>query len=221
MKVKICGISNRDDALLCSRLGADALGFVFYPQSRRYIEPENARSICRELPFFTQKIGVFVNAPAEEVNRIAAEVRLNGVQLHGEEDRHFIAKIKYPAIKALRITPDFDFRQLEEFGDCTILLDAFHPLAPGGTGRSFDWYRIPSKLRDRVILAGGISAENIEEIYRNIAPVAVDLSSSLEARPGKKDPRKVTQFMEIIQHLNRSENAAFCAGTQLERKCET
>ena len=201
MKVKICGITNYEDASLCAGLGADAIGFIFYKQSKRYIEPDQAKRIIAKLPFLLMKVGVFVNEEAATVNTIAKNIGLSAVQLHGDEDIKYINQMNVPVIKGLRIKEGFNFQKLAEFGDCTFLLDTFSQKEMGGTGTTFDWNIIPAELRDRIILAGGISADNIEKVYREISPQAVDLSSSLEEYPGKKDKDKVVQFFKILNQL--------------------
>jgi phosphoribosylanthranilate isomerase len=201
VKVKICGITNLDDALLCAEAGADALGFIFYDKSKRYIEPERASSIISELPALLMKVGVFVNEDPGRVNDIAELTGLNTVQLHGEEDVHYIEKIIFPVIKAFRVEKKFDYASLESYKYCGWLLDTFNNEEYGGTGESFKWSSIPEKVRSKVVLAGGIGIENIEEAYRIVKPAAVDLSSSLESSPGKKDKMKITVFMNKVKEL--------------------
>ena len=194
MKVKICGITNLDDALLCESSGADALGFIFYKNSKRYISPDSAKKIINQLSPFTLKVGVFVNEDPEIVNQIAGEIGLNSVQLHGDETADYISKIFLPVIKVFRINNDFNFSKINEVNGASILLDTFSDVEHGGTGSTFNWELIPSQLRSKIILAGGISNENIEHIINEIKPAAIDISSSLEKEPGKKDQQKVKQF---------------------------
>ncbi len=201
MRVKICGITNLEDALICQEYGADALGFIFYPKSPRYISPEKAKEIISNLSPFISKIGVFVNESAGEINCIAEAAGLSLVQLHGNESPEFTEKIKYPVLKAFRIDAGFDFGQLGQYSNCSFLLDSFHQEAHGGTGSSFDWQFIPEKLRHKIVLAGGVSLENIQEIYRKIKPAAVDVSSCLEDVPGKKNHAKVKEFLSIIKRM--------------------
>lgn len=204
-KVKICGITNLEDALLCCDLGADALGFIFYKYSKRNIEFEEAFSIISQLPAFISKVGVFVNEQANTINHIAQSIGLTHVQLHGNEDQLLIDKVNHPVIKALRVKSGFDFSSLNSFNSCSILLDTFSDKEIGGTGLTFDWDTIPSDIRDKVILAGGISASNIENILTNIKPQAVDISSSLESESGKKDETKVREFFSVINQLRKKE----------------
>lgn len=202
MKVKVCGITNFEDAKLCVDCGIDALGFIFYKKSKRYIEPENAKEIIDKLPIFVFKVGVFVNEEVKRVNQIANELKLNAVQLHGDEDLDYYHKINYPVIKAIRVDEDFN-HNLEKYSNYTILLDSKDEKEYGGTGQQFNWYLIPKISRDKIILAGGVSENNIEEIYNKIKPQAVDLSSSLEKEPGIKDHKKVKSF---IRKLNKLRN---------------
>jgi phosphoribosylanthranilate isomerase len=201
MRVKVCGITNIDDALLCESLGADALGFIFYPKSKRYIQPEKAKSIIENLSPFILKVGVFVDEDPDEINKIASEINLSAVQLSGDEDFTIINKLKRPVIKTFRIKNNFDFSQLEKFNGSSFLLDSHSKEEFGGTGQKFDWELIPNTLKNKIILAGGVSTENIEFIYKNIKPAAVDLSSSLEKEPGKKDEKKVREFFRKFNSL--------------------
>ena len=201
MKVKICGITNIDDALLAEQLGADALGFIFYKQSKRYISPETAKVTSQKLSAFTLKVGVFVNETEDEINRIAATAKLNLIQLHGDEKPEMISKLMLPSIKSFRIEEGFNFSTLEEYPCTNFLFDTFSQNEFGGTGKTFDWNIIPPSLRKRVIIAGGVSEKNVEEIFTKINPYAVDVSSSLEISPGKKDPDKMKSFFQIINQL--------------------
>ena len=205
MKVKICGITNLDDALLSAELGADLLGFIFYPGSKRFISFEHAKEIIAQLPSSVEKVGVFVDHEVNELKSVSKLIGLTAIQLHGSEEQNYIDKITLPVIKGLRVKDDYDFALLNDFRNCTFLLDAYSEKDLGGTGKSFDWNIIPHELRSKIILAGGISSENIEYIYKNIKPLAVDLSSSLESSPGKKDMAKLKEFFNKINQL-RQEN---------------
>lgn len=203
MRVKICGITNYEDARLCCDSGADALGFIFCEKSKRYIRPKVAEKIIARLPAFIMKIGVFVNEKADTVNQISREINLTGVQLHGEESPEFTAQIFLPVIKAFRINEPFDFSILDGYNQCKFLFDAFISDDYGGTGISFNWDIIPYQIRKEIIIAGGVSSDNIESIYKKIKPEGVDLSSSLEISPGIKDEEKVKEFFEKINSLRR------------------
>ena len=201
MKVKICGITNMEDALLCQELGADALGFIFYNKSKRFIPLDKAAEISKNLSPFIMKIGVFVNESAETINQIVEKVKLNAIQLHGEEEPEFLKTIPLQVIKSFRINNGFDFSILKTYQNAWYLLDTFSETEYGGTGKSFNWNIIPEDIRGNIILAGGVSSDNIEDIFYNIRPAAVDVSSSLEKEPGKKDIEKVKQFFKTINHF--------------------
>jgi phosphoribosylanthranilate isomerase len=201
VKVKICGITKLDDALLCSESGADAIGFIFYNKSKRYIQPEEAKSIISELPAFILKVGVFVNENSDTVNKTAKLTGLNAVQLHSDEDMQYLERINYPIIKSFRVHEGFNYETLNSFINCDWLLDTYSEKEYGGTGEVFDWDLIPENIRNKIILAGGISINNIEEVFRKVKPFMVDLSSSLESSPGRKDKNKVTEFMNKIKEL--------------------
>ena len=164
MKVKICGITNIEDALLSYNLGADAVGFIFYKKSKRYIEPIKAKKIINQLPAFINKVGVFVNESAEEINKVSKEIKLNLVQLHGDETPEIVDQTDLPVIKAFRVKEIFDYSKLKNYKNCYFLLDAYDDKEYGGTGQNFNWNKIPEELKNKKILAGGISVENIEKI---------------------------------------------------------
>jgi phosphoribosylanthranilate isomerase len=201
MKVKICGITNIEDAKLSYELGADAIGFVFYKKSKRYIEPKKAKIIINQLPAILLKVGVFVNESVEEINKIAKKVKLNLIQLHGEEPPEMIADIDLPVVKAFRIKNNFDYAVLSQYKYCSFLFDAFDEKEYGGTGQIFNWNNIPEELKNKIILAGGVSINNIEQIYHEINPAAVDVSSSVEIEPGKKDEIKLKNLLNKIKEL--------------------
>jgi phosphoribosylanthranilate isomerase len=203
LKVKICGITNIEDALLCEKSGADALGFIFCRPSKRYIDPEAARLIIERLSPYTMKIGVFVNETAEFVNYTGSMLKLNAVQLHGEETPEFISGIELPVVKAFRINGAFNYSSLSSYRSSYLMLDSYSSNTFGGTGRRFNWEEIPFSLREKIILSGGVSSENIEYIFSEIKPRAVDLSSSIEKEPGKKDAEKVNEFFNKINSLRR------------------
>lgn len=204
MKVKICGITNLEDAQLAVDCGADAVGFIFYEKSKRYITPSKANEIISSLPFLVLKVGVFVNEEIGKVNSIAKEIGLNAVQLHGNESIEYCKQISHPIIKAFRVNEDFDYSAIDQYSGYQIMLDTYSSKEHGGTGTSFNWENIPSQLKNKIILAGGISESNIEEIYKNVKPQAVDLSSSLEIEPGKKDSDKVKSFFNKLNNLRNN-----------------
>ncbi len=201
MKVKICGITNIEDALLCCELGAAALGFIFYEKSKRYVEAAEAKKIISQLPPFVSTVGVFVNESPEKINEIIESTGITYAQLHGDESEEVIAQINIPVIKSFRITNDFNFDSILETKANFVLLDTFDDNEYGGTGKTFDWSIIPDKIKNKIILAGGVSADNIEKIYKEIHPAAVDLSSSVEVAPGKKSRSKLIEFFEVVKNL--------------------
>ena len=194
MKIKICGITNIDDAHLCSNLGADAIGFIFYKKSKRYIEPQKASEIIKQLPPFIIKVGVFVNENPQTINEISKEAKLNLVQLHGEETQKDIDIINLPVVKALRVDNNFNYSTLNNYKNCSFLLDSFDEKEYGGTGKKFMWQNIPEEIKTKIVLAGGIVQKDLEYIFNKIKPYAIDVSSSLEVYPGKKDEQKVIGF---------------------------
>ncbi|MCL5027736.1 MAG: phosphoribosylanthranilate isomerase [Bacteroidetes bacterium] len=204
MKVKVCGITNLADALMCEKFGADALGFIFYKKSKRYIATEKAKGIINRLSPFTIKIGVFVDETSEYINKIAEEIKINLVQLHGNETPEIAERVSLPVIKSFRISYDFDFSILTNYKNVYYLLDSYSKNEFGGTGNKFNWQMIPEELKDKIILAGGVSINNIEEIYKNINPIAVDISSSLEREPGKKDQQKAKSFFTKLNSLKEN-----------------
>lgn len=205
MKVKICGITNIEDALLCCEYGADAVGFIFYEKSKRHVSFDQAELISKQLPPFIFKVGVFVNETLEKVNQAARQIGLSAVQLHGDELPEYIERINYPVIKSFRIDETFDWKTIDTFENCDILFDTFSSDQMGGTGKSFDWNLIPEKLRSRVILSGGITIDKLDFIFSEIKPAAIDLSSSLESLPGKKDIQKVIEFLKLFNELRSNQ----------------
>lgn len=199
MKVKICGITNTIDALLCERLGADAIGFIFYKESKRYVLPEEARKISASLSPFTARVGVFVNEDPELINRVSKTAGLNWIQLHGDEAPSLISELNLPVIKSFRVDDQFDFDLTYKFENCWHLLDSSSDVQYGGTGKTFDWNLIPDKIRSRIILSGGVSALNIDVIRNKIKPLAIDLSSSVEEYPGKKSEKKLKEIFQILK----------------------
>jgi phosphoribosylanthranilate isomerase len=201
LKVKVCGITNINDALLCESNGADMLGFIFYEKSKRFINFEAAEQIIKKLSFLTHKVGVFVNESSDNINAVVDHLKLNAVQLSGDENPELADKIEAPVIKSFRVNRYFNFKKINLYKNVTPLLDTYSDSEYGGTGKSFDWQIIPESIRTKIFLAGGITEQNIEEVYFNIKPLAVDLSSSLEKEPGRKDEIKVRGFFKKINQL--------------------
>ena len=200
VRVKICGITEKDDAFKAIKFGADALGFVFYKKSPRYVSPSRARNIIAVLPPFVSTVGVFVNERLGAINDIASFCGLNAVQLHGDEDHHYCHRLKrYPfkVIKAFRVTPSFHFDEAGKFNVDALLFDAYQPDAFGGTGKTFNWELLrQADIKGPFILSGGLDHENILEAIKIVKPYAVDVSSGVELEPGKKDHRKMMSFIK-------------------------
>jgi len=202
VKVKICGITNYSDAAAATRLGADLIGFNFYPKSPRYIEPEKAAGIIYKLPGFIDTAGVFVNASEKKIKEIIEYCQLNWIQLHGDETPEFcrlFGSHNVKTIKALRVKGGDDIKRAEEFFTDAILLDAYNPEKYGGTGTSFDW-NIIGHIGKRVFLAGGINPDNAAGAIE-LGVYGIDVCSGIEIRPGKKDHRKMKKLFENIRHL--------------------
>jgi phosphoribosylanthranilate isomerase len=198
-QVKICGITNLEDALVALRAGADALGFNFYQGSPRFIEPEAARGIIEQLPARVLTVGVFVNEGLpEDVARIADRARVAALQLHGDESVDYCRALKDRfVIKALRVTRDFRPESAARYETDAVLLDAFAGAARGGTGRMIDWHvaRRTRELVPKLFLAGGLAPENVTDAIRAVEPYAVDACSRLEFAPGRKDSARVKAFI--------------------------
>jgi len=198
VRIKICGITRPEDALVCEKYGTDAIGYIFYGKSKRYIKPKDAGKISENLSSFISKIGVFVDESADNINSISKIAGLNAVQLQGDESIELLKQINVPVIKGFRVDDNFDFEILNTYKDYGMLLDSRSDNEYGGTGHSFNWERIPVEFRHKIILAGGVSSDNIEFIMKEIDPAAVDVSSSLEVSPGVKDHNEIIKFINKI-----------------------
>ena len=186
--MKICGLTSVDEARLAADLGAWAVGFVFWRESPRFVEPSRAREIVERLPATVTPVGVFVDQPAEYVDEVATHVKLGAVQLHGQESPQYAYALSRRVIKALALHQLSDGSALEGWGDTTILLDAIDPERRGGTGRTIDWAAAARIARERpVVLAGGLRPDNVAEAIRTVKPAAIDVSSGVERAPGRKD----------------------------------
>ena len=199
MKVKICGITRLEDALEAARLGADALGFNFWPGSKRYVAPADARAIVRRLPPFVTAVGVFVDAPREEILRAVAASGVQVAQLHGDEPPELCASLPLPVVKALRIANAHALAALAAYEVSGFLLDA--PSAGyGGSGKTFDWsLATEAAAVVPVMLAGGLTPENVAEAIRAVRPWGVDVASGVERAPGVKDLAKLRRFIETAK----------------------
>jgi phosphoribosylanthranilate isomerase len=209
VRIKICGITNKEDALAAAHLGADALGFVFAPSPRK-ISAESAREIIKVLPPFVQTVGVFVDEDPERVSSMAARCGLDILQLHGSESVDYCSSFDRRVIKAVRLQSRDELKNLSKYVNVVdaLLLDTYVPNKLGGTGITFDWkLAVEARRYGRIVLAGGLNPENVAAAISMVKPYAVDASSGLEKRPGVKDHKKMAQFMiEAIQaarHLAR------------------
>lgn len=201
VKIKVCGITQYEDARIASNLGVDALGFIFYPQSPRYISPSDAREIILRLPPFVSRVGVFVNEPTESIIEIAREAMLDTVQLHGEESAEECLALPYPVVKSFSVDTHSDLSLLEAYPVSGYLLDTWDARKRGGTGKTFDWKVAERACRTyhRVILAGGLGPTNIREALETVHPYAVDVNSGVEIKPGIKNPHKMREVIGIVK----------------------
>jgi phosphoribosylanthranilate isomerase len=199
-RVKVCGITRLEDALLAAELGASAIGFVFWPDSPRYIDPDRASTIARALPAPVSAVGVFVNQPIEEVQRVAHRVPLTAVQLHGDEPMAYARRILRPVIRAVAVDERFAAESLDSIPpEITVLLDAHDPLRRGGTGRTIDWSAASAAAARRpLFLSGGLNPANVIDAITSVRPYGVDLSSGVESSPGVKDPARLRALFEAI-----------------------
>jgi phosphoribosylanthranilate isomerase len=204
MLVKICGITRSEDAEAAIALGAGALGFVFWPKSPRYVDPEAARAIVAALPPFVATVGVFVDQSARLVNGVAARVGLSAVQLHGDEPVTVVDEIDRPVVKAFAMS---DTTRIEEAAAwparVRLLIDVCDPAARGGTGRTVDWQRAAAVAAGRpVLLAGGLKAENVAEAIRTVRPFGIDVSSGVESAPGVKDHARMRALFDEVRRVD-------------------
>jgi len=200
--VKICGITNLDDALAAVDAGADALGFNFYKPSPRYITPQRVREIIEQLPNSILTVGVFVNEESNTVRAIAKEAGLRALQLHGDESPEYCRELAdYYVIKTFAVSDSFDMQAAHEYKVEAVMLDTKHNNLRGGTGRVFDW-SVAQKVRPvipKLFLAGGLSPENVENAVKIVRPFAVDACSALEDTPGKKNEERMRVFINTVR----------------------
>lgn len=198
VNVKICGITNIEDAIYAAKFGADALGFVFYKKSPRYIKPENALKIVQLLPASVKKAGVFVNTGESVIRKVASALKLDLLQFHGDESVNFCRRFKgFKVIKALRLKGRVRPAQIVRYGAWAYLFDTFAKNRFGGTGCCFDWHWLDAlrKKNINIFLSGGLNAQNVKKALRVFPAAWVDASSCLEKYPGRKDPVKVRKFI--------------------------
>jgi phosphoribosylanthranilate isomerase len=199
-RIKICGITNIEDAMVAVEAGADALGFVFYEKSPRFINPVRAAEIILRLPPFIQTVGLFVDEDAEKINWTADYCGLDLVQLHGNESPEDCLEVNRRVIKAFRVQNIVSIDPLNKYQVSGYLLDAWSPDAYGGTGRTFNWELAGAARKfGPIILAGGLSPDNVAEAIKSVNPYGVDVSSGVESAPGKKDAALVKKFIRIVK----------------------
>ena len=199
-KVKICGTTSLNDALLAIESGADAVGFIFYKESPRNISQKDVKDIVVQLPPFIETVGVFVNETSDKVNRIAEQCRLTAVQLHGDESPAFCRRIKRRVIKAVRVKDAESLKGMSGYDVSGYLLDAFNEESRGGTGKIFDWnLALRAKKQGPVIIAGGLNPFNVYTAIHRVKPYGVDVCSGVEKSPGIKDPEKVGEFIKAVR----------------------
>ena len=202
VKVKICGITNYYDAVAAIDMGADILGFNFYPPSPRYVTPRKAGEIVNMLPAFIDTSGIFVNATIDQIRETTDLCPLDWVQLHGDESPEFCRSLTYhnvKTMKAIRVKGQADVEKVQSFSTHAVLLDAFHPDKYGGTGATFDWNVVGHATR-RIFLAGGINPDNAAEAVK-LGVYGIDVCSGIEAEPGRKDHKKMKKLFDNIRHL--------------------
>jgi phosphoribosylanthranilate isomerase len=199
MFVKICGITRPEDADAAVKAGADAIGFVFWPGSPRFIDPYRARAIAVTLPPFVTTVGVFVNQPIEYVTGVASLVRLSAVQLHGDETIEYAAALSRPVVKAMSLG---DERVTAWPAQTTVLLDVHDPVRHGGTGRTIDWTAAAAVAAGRrILLAGGLTPDNVAEAVARVRPFGIDVSSGVERTPGVKDHERLRALFEALHDI--------------------
>ena len=201
VEVKICGITNIGDAYSAVECGVDALGFIFYPKSQRYVTPTKAKEMIQKLPPEIVRVGVFVNHEIHEVKEITKFCGLHLIQLHGDESPEYCARFPMSSlIKAVFCQREKEIRELRDYPVGAILMDARDAGQYGGTGKNSDW-RLAIKVKGihPLILAGGLHRENIREAIERVKPQAVDINSGVEVFPGKKDPNKIREIMKIVR----------------------
>jgi phosphoribosylanthranilate isomerase len=211
VRVKICGLTCREDALAAVREGAHALGFVFHPSSPRYVTPREAASIIRILPPFIMAVGVFVNRPKNEVEAVAGQSGIHAIQLHGNESPEESASYNRPVIKAFRCTDDMLPPDLTSYRTSALLVESRSSGKWGGSGVALNWEQLsaqldstPGGIRERLILAGGLDPGNVARAVSLVRPAAVDVSSGVEESPGKKSEKLIKEFMYAVQNSTGS-----------------
>ena len=204
IKIKICGITNLDDALAAAEAGADALGFNFYKKSPRYIEPEKAAEIISQLPPLVMPIGVFVNEREDKIRENQALTCVQAIQLHGDEGPEFCQRFRGRVIKAFQVKDKESIKHMAHYHVGAFLLDSYRDGHRGGTGTTFDWHlAVVAKTFGRVILAGGLTPENVVEAIKLVQPYGVDVAGGVEKEKGIKDHAKLKKFITEVRRASR------------------
>ena len=205
-RIKICGFTRPDDAREAARLGVDAIGLVFYAPSPRAVDVTQARTIVDALPPFVTTVGLFVDAPADEVRGVLERLPLDLLQFHGDEAPDYCAQFGRPWLKAIRMRGDIDLREeAERYREARgLLLDAYRPGTPGGTGEAFEWERVPRDLALPVVLAGGLDPENVAQAIATVRPYAVDLSGGVESAKGIKDVARMAALVAAVRAADKT-----------------
>ncbi len=206
VRTKICGMTNEQDALKAANLGAWAVGFIFYKKSPRFISPFKAKKIIEALPPFVTPVGVFVNQGQGAIRDIINHTGIRVVQLHGDEDQHFchrLRRLNVKVIKVVRVGDSFDPKSLEPYKVDAFLFDTLDKDAYGGTGKSFNWRLLMEvkSLNIPIILSGGLNSQNVIEPVNGLKPYAVDVCSSVEQEAGKKEAKKMKDFIDIVSYI--------------------
>ncbi len=199
-RVKICGITREKDAVSAIEQGVDALGFVFYEPSPRYVDIKKAIEISNFVPPFVSIVGLFVDAENSFITRVLENVRIDSLQFHGNENAETCMQYNRPWIKAIKVGPDLNLEKVaSSYNNARgLLFDTFNPDLHGGTGTTFDWSVIPPDIAKRSILAGGLNVQNVSEAIKTVKPFAVDVSGGVESSPGIKDSKKIARFMDAV-----------------------
>lgn len=219
IQVKICGITNEEDALRAADCGADALGFIFYPLSPRYIKPVDVRKLIRVLPVELVKVGVFVNEKTDEIKKVMKYCGLDMIQLHGDEKPEFCREFpSAQVIKAVELKNEADFVYAKSYHVGAILVDSRHAGLYGGTGRKANWdFACRIKNKKPLILSGGLNEDNIAQAIKDVAPHALDINSGVESEPGKKDHAKLARIFDIIRAVDTAPDNALLIFTKREK----
>jgi phosphoribosylanthranilate isomerase len=205
IKIKICGITNVDDALAAVEFGADALGFNFYKKSPRYIEPQKAAEIIAQLPPFILPVAIFVNEREERIREILSATCIQGIQFHGDETPEFCQRFGSRVIKAFQIRDKESLKHMAHYRVSAYLLDSYKDGLRGGTGTTFDWHlAVVAKTFGRIILAGGLTPENVAEAVKLVQPYGVDVAGGVEREKGVKDHAKLRKFITEVRRASRS-----------------